>query len=396
MLLLQATPPTSILDQFQTVRTVWFDAIFPLANTLFGILALIEMAITGTFLVLERSDWLSWTAGLMRKVLWLGAFYALLLFGRTWMPAIINSLSMVGGIAAGIGTQGVSPGLVWSIGWNIAGQLFSSGSGAGFLSPTAIATELSLTLAGVCVFLSFVGICLGLVMALIESYITVGAGVIFLGLGGSRLTTPYVERYICLAVAIGIKLMVLQLLVRLSMNMAQGWIEAEAAVPAQDSPAMSAWGIAGSAILLLVICWQSPKFIATMIGGSPAFSGGDVIGMGVGALEMGAGAAMFAATGMQLAGASTTAAAAAGGGSNSAMSVSAAAGLGAGGSGAAAGVPPAPGSPGPPGNGGGGSAVFGFGKAAMMANAGSRIAGAIPNAEAAAPPPPPVNLKGDE
>ena len=56
-------------------------------------------------------------------------------------------------------------------------------------------------------------------MALVESYVVVGAGFIFLGFGGSRWTAPYVERYIALAVAVGVKLMVLYMLIGAGMTL---------------------------------------------------------------------------------------------------------------------------------------------------------------------------------
>jgi len=43
-------------------------------------------------------------------------------------------------------------------------------------------------------------------VAMVESYIVVAAGFIFLGFGGSRWTVPYAERYIGLAVSNGVKI----------------------------------------------------------------------------------------------------------------------------------------------------------------------------------------------
>src|SRR5579883_661852 len=83
--------PSAILDQYRAQRITWFTAVWPYANNLFGLLAVIEFAWSAAVMLLEKADLQSWTSALVRKIMWLGAFYALLLNGRTWIPAIIDS-----------------------------------------------------------------------------------------------------------------------------------------------------------------------------------------------------------------------------------------------------------------------------------------------------------------
>src|SRR6202167_5305718 len=102
--------PSQILQQYRSFRTNWMTSIWPYANTLFGLRRAIEFAGRAAVMALEKTDLQSWASALVRKIMWLGAFYALLLFGRQWIPAIIDSFSQLGGNAAGInGSQGVSP-----------------------------------------------------------------------------------------------------------------------------------------------------------------------------------------------------------------------------------------------------------------------------------------------
>jgi type IV secretory pathway TrbL component len=101
---------SQILQQYRSFRTNWITNIWPYANTLFALLATIEFAWSAAVMALEKTDLQQWTSALIRKIMWLGAFYALLLFGRQWIPAIIDSFSQLGGNAAGInGNQGLSP-----------------------------------------------------------------------------------------------------------------------------------------------------------------------------------------------------------------------------------------------------------------------------------------------
>ena len=47
--------------------------VWPYANTLFGLLAVIEFAWSAAVMILEKSDLQSWTAALVRKIMWIGA-----------------------------------------------------------------------------------------------------------------------------------------------------------------------------------------------------------------------------------------------------------------------------------------------------------------------------------
>lgn len=77
------TAPSEILHQYQSVRTTWLTVAAGYANRLFGILALIEFAWTGLILVLDKTDLQGWTSALIRRMMFVGAFFALLQFGTT-------------------------------------------------------------------------------------------------------------------------------------------------------------------------------------------------------------------------------------------------------------------------------------------------------------------------
>lgn len=291
---------------------------------------------------MERTDLQGWTAGLIKRMMFVGAFYALLVNGQTWIPAIIDSFETIGQNASGVG-PGFSPGDVFIRGLEIAGRLLGAASLSGFL--VNMAGSLALVLAALLTFLSFIVVCVHYVMALVESYVVVGAGFIFLGFGGSRWTAPYVERYIALAVAVGVKIMVLYLLIGAGMTISAGWAARAGTIGSLANPLMDALDIVGGAIIFMALCWQAPKFTASLLGGSPAFSGGDIAAIGLAGAQtafvvgsLGAGAAKLIAARGAAAGA---------------MSVSQAAGMSAGGAGAA-GSAGAPGASGMPGGGNGG------------------------------------------
>ena len=325
-----------MLDQYRAVRGTWLTVAAGYANRLFGLLALIEFAWTGAMLVLERTDLQGWTAALIRKMMFIGAFFALLNFGADWIPRIIESFQIVGQSASGL--PSLAPTDVLVRGLNIAGNLLNGAANSGWMG--SFGTALALVFAALLAFLAFLGLTIQLVVTLVESYLVVGAGFIFLGFGGSRWTAPYVERFISFAVSTGVKVMVLYLLLGAGMALTNTWEAAATAVPSSASPAVDALDIAASAVILLMICWNAPKLAASILGGSPSFTGGDAVGtaggLAQGALLVGAAAAGGVALGAKML-------AAKGG----AMTAGQAAGLGAGGAASGGGMSGGFGSSGP-------------------------------------------------
>jgi type IV secretion system protein TrbL len=321
-----ATAPSQILDQYRDQRITWFTNVWPYANTLFGLLAVIEFAWSAAVMLLEKSDMQSWTAALVRKIMWLGAFYTLLVYGRWWVPAIVNSFEQIGQTASGTGPM--SPTDVFLRGLNIGGAMMDAASSSAFFTNTGAC--LALVFAAAITVLSFIAITIQFIVAMVESYIVVAAGIIFLGFGGSRWTAPYVERYIGLGVSTGVKIMLLYLLMGTGMNVSLGWIDAATAIGTSSKPAMNAFEIMGASLIFMMLCWQIPKLFAAVLGDSPALSGGDLAAIG-GTLATGAmlaGTAGFggaAAAGGAGAGAGAGASAGAGGGSGAAMATGASA-----------------------------------------------------------------------
>jgi type IV secretion system protein TrbL len=189
---------------------------------------------------------------------------------------------------------------------------------------TNLGTSLAMIITGLITALAFIAITVQLVVAMVESYVIVAGGFIFVGFGGSRWTAPYVERYIGLVVSTGVKIMLLYLLIGTGMNLSVDWMADAQKVAASATPAMSALEIMGASVIFMMLCWQIPKLFAAVLGGSPALTGGDLVsssaflaGGAVAVGSLGAGAAAGAA-GLLGAGTATGAGASAGGSTGSA------------------------------------------------------------------------------
>jgi len=353
----KTTIPSQIMDQFRDQRIQWTANVWVYANALFGILALIEFAWSAAVMLLEKSDLQSWTSALVRKLMWIGAFYALLLNGRIWIPAIIDSFTQIGQNAAGIGA--LSPSGVFMQGLLLAGALMEGASTSAFF--TNPGTSLALAFAALLIVISYTLITINFIVTLVESYLVVSVGFLFLGFGGSRWTAPYTERYIGLAVSIGIKIVLLYCLISAGLGLSIGWLDEAQGIAASARPVMTAFDVMGGSLIFMMCCWQIPKLFAAVMGGSPALTGGDLVATAavVGSAALAVGGAAVAGVGA-LAGAGSAAAgagsAASAGGAGSATKT-AVASVGAVGSGSSAGggsvSPPPPSSSGSAAGGGG-------------------------------------------
>ncbi|MCZ7618389.1 MAG: type IV secretion system protein [Myxococcota bacterium] len=141
-------------------------------------------------------------------------------------------------------------------------------------------------IASLLTFLAFVIIAGQLALSLIEMYIVIGGGVLLLGFAGSRWTMPFAERYLSYAVAIGIKLFVLYLIIGVGTALAASW--APTLANAGTSPS-DLFAILGASLVYMIVAWQIPSFASSLIAGSvnltlgsALYTGGSMAAMALG------------------------------------------------------------------------------------------------------------------
>ena len=118
----------------------------------------------------------------------------------------------------------------------------SAGSSGFFTNP---GPAFALVFCAILIVLSYVIITINFVVVMVESYIIVSVAFVFLGFGGSRWTAPYVERYIGLAVSIGIKIVLIYCLISAGFNLGVGWAAEAATVGTSAHPALTAFDAMG-------------------------------------------------------------------------------------------------------------------------------------------------------
>lgn len=283
--------------QIQTAANAWIPAIMAAATRLFYLLAAIDFA-WSTPSFLRESDFMGLFLSLIKKLLVISFFYAVLVNGQTWIPAIVNSFITIGTNATGL-PAAQNPSDIMAQGIQICSDLFDKVNGANLLTQTGAALTTILMI--VMVFASYLIIVLHYIVTKLEAIIVMTAGYIFLGFAGSRWTMPYFERYISLAISTGVRLMLIYLMLGVFKTVSQNWIAAmDAYTP--DQPALQIFPTIASMLLFAFASWMIPKMAGSIASGSLGLGGADIVSTGAAAATGAALAVATVATGGALAG----------------------------------------------------------------------------------------------
>jgi type IV secretion system protein TrbL len=275
-------------QQIGQAANAWIPAIMQEAAFLFYVLATLDFAWSAPSF-LRESDFTGLFLSLIKKLLVISFFYAVLINGQVWIPAIVNSFAQLGATAAGV-PLAQSPSDIMMQGIQIVSDLFTKVSTTDLLTQPGGAITTILT---ACIVLaSYIIITLHYVVTKLEAIIVMSSGYIFLGFGGSRWTAPYFERYISLAVSTGVRLMLIYLMLGVFRTISNNWIATMNGYTA-DEPITQIFPTLMSMLLFAFASWMIPKMAGSIAAGTLGMGGGDLVGM---AAEIGKGVALGAAT----------------------------------------------------------------------------------------------------
>jgi type IV secretion system protein TrbL len=160
-------------------------------------------------------------------------------------------------------------------GVKIFGNLFGAAVSAGLWLD--LANAIALIFAAACILLSFIVITCQFIITQVQIFLSLGMGYFFLAFGGSKFTTPYVERYFALSIGIGIRMMTLYLLVGGGWFITNTWANRASQIGLTAAGIQQAWIIAAVSIIYGFVCWYVPSFIGAMMSGSPTLSHTDML-----------------------------------------------------------------------------------------------------------------------
>lgn len=253
-----------VLTEFYNASSHWQTSLGHYAIRLFWLLAFIELVWTASKLALRGSDLQEWVTEVVKYVLFVGFFAALLTYAPEWCKAIIDSFNIAASNASAAGGgHPTTPSDIFAMGIDTASQLYAQQS---VWHP---GKDAGIMIAALIIVLLFAAIAAMLVLAWIETYFVIYAAIIFTGFGGSRFTSDYAKRVLMLAVTAGTKLFVLLLVAGLLQTLAQKWANAAAA---GTNPAIMS--LIGVSLLGAFLCVRIPSMIGSITSGQVASSSG--------------------------------------------------------------------------------------------------------------------------
>ncbi|WKW43613.1 P-type conjugative transfer protein TrbL [Kosakonia cowanii] len=288
------TSVQGLLDLVLQQSHQWSAKLYEYAIRLFWLLASIQFIWTFMPLVMKQADFGEIVGELLRFVLVIGFFLAVMKYSVEWSTAIVESFRDAAASASGLG-RALEPGDMLAVALDFGRTMVK---GISVFSP---AKGLLIAVCAILVLACFAFIAAFMFVTLVESYVIINASVLFLGFGGSQWTRDFAIAPMRFTVAIGAKLFVLTLIVGLVVQSAKQWL---AAYTNDEASLMTMVGLA-------LVCCYLTKTIPDLIGGTisgTSMGGGSAIGGMAVAGAAGAAAAAAVAT-IATAGAATPAAA---------------------------------------------------------------------------------------
>jgi type IV secretion system protein TrbL len=243
---------------YQTASSSWLSTLVPMAERTFGILAGLEIAVGALLWVLNRRTLDEMLLAFIRKILVLGLFFAFLSEFPLWVPRIVQGFQAAGQAAGQ--TQDLSPSGVLKVGIDIATRVLTAANDAGFL--VSMATLYVAPWVALIVLIAFICIAAQLVLTLVESYLVVTGGVVFLGFAAFRGSAPLADKYIVYAVQVGVKLFLLYLLVGTGLTLVGTWTRDLAQVGMSIGNLKPLFDVLAGSIVFALLVWKIPTQVS--------------------------------------------------------------------------------------------------------------------------------------
>lgn len=275
---------STIINTYRNAAALWLPQIRTYAIRLFSLLAVLDLTYMGIVLILKSGNLYDFAFNLVRKILFFGFFFAVLLNGGAWMNAIINSFRTIAANVPG-GAATITPGAILEESFDV---FMDACSLVAVLNPSS--WLIGLMGIGVVVFGALMtGV---QIIALCEMYIAIIMGQILLGFGGSDWSKDYAISFVKYVIAVGLKLMAIQLIAAIANNMFTAW----ANIPPAQFTLSEVAALAVAMLLLFFIMKSIPETISSILSGgqfgsNPVSVLGSAAAVGAAALAGGVGMA---------------------------------------------------------------------------------------------------------
>ncbi len=241
---------------FATKAATWANVLHNYTLKLFGLFCVIEIAYFGIKAALNRITIGEALSNFVTLLLFSGFMLAVINNYQEWSNNIIDGLSKVAGELNG-GEITDSP---FMVGINLVNKVLDK------LSVWSPGNSVALLIAALVIIVCFALITAQIVFIKCEAYITMSAGILLLGFGGSSFTKEYAINFMRYAFSVAFKLFVLQLLVGVGLSFI---LEFETSTANLED----IFVVIGASIVLLALVKSIPDVCAGIINGSHVSSG---------------------------------------------------------------------------------------------------------------------------
>ncbi|MDT7858198.1 P-type conjugative transfer protein TrbL [Rubrivirga sp. S365] len=252
----------TIVEDFRTAVEAARPALIAIATGTFGVLALIEIAMSGIIWTFKKEAWSDVLGSLVLKLAWMGFAFSLLASFSVWFPPIIEGFQAAGQAVAP-GT--VSPTDILGLGITLSGSLLQSFfEGVGLLdfSFSMLGTAVFVGLACTLIVVSFALVAAHVVVVLVESFIALAAGALVLGFAAFRGTASLADRFVAYVFNLGIRVFSLFLVVGIGQRVVEGWVP-YVLNAADDLSAMLA--VLGGAVTFALLAFVVPIKVSSLL-----------------------------------------------------------------------------------------------------------------------------------
>ena len=255
-----------IRQTYQNAARGWLPRLVPVAQRLFVLLAGIEFAVSGAVWALRRESLDDVAGKFLLKFTLIAFLLALITSFHYWIPPIVNGFAAAGERAIGQSTT-VNPSDVIDIGRENSMLVMKSLRVSVVLQDPAMAIYGALS--AFIIALSFMAVAAQLTLVIIESYIVLGAGVLFLGFAAFRGTASFAENLIAYALHVGVKIFFLYRIVGIGTELARSW---PALIQSSDffGPVSPLFQVVGGALIFAVLAIAVPTTVAARLAVRPS------------------------------------------------------------------------------------------------------------------------------
>ena len=252
----------TIVDDFRTAVEAARPALLAIATGTFGVLAVIEIAMSGIIWTFKKDSWSEILGSLVLKLAWMAFAFSLIASFSVWFPPVIEGFQAAGqAVAPGV----VGPTDILGLGVTLSGSLIQSFfEGVGLLDFTfsMLGTAVFVGAACLLIAISFALVAAHVVVVLVESFVALAAGALVLGFAAFRGTASLADRFVAYVFNLGIRVFSLFLVVGIGQDVVEGWVPYVVA-SVDDLPAMLA--VLGGSVTFALLAFIVPIKVSSLL-----------------------------------------------------------------------------------------------------------------------------------